>query len=99
MVKYQNMARKKTVAKKSPKTDDLFHICMEYGRDELVGKGATIYEAFADLDKPKKVYKSCVVVIRHGDRKVARVISMTVLKRIFGHSPTQSSWLKLFEKL
>lgn len=86
---------KKTSAKK----DDLVHLCLEYGREQFVGKGKDIYEAFENLDKPTKIYKSAVMIIRRGDVHISKVIGMTALKRLMTHGPTRSAWLKLFEKI
>lgn len=90
---------KKTVDKKPAKKDDLVHLCLEYGREQFVGKGKDIYEAWEDMDKPTKIYKSAVIVIRRGDAHVSKVIGMTALKRIMSHGATRSAWLKLFEKI
>jgi len=80
-------------------TDEMYHLLLEYGSEQFAGKGATLAEAFADMDKPKKVYRGGVMVLRHGEKTIAKVMGVPILKRIFTNKIHADQWVKIFKDL
>ena len=79
--------------------DNAYHILLECGREQYAGKGETLAEAFADMDKPKKVYRSGVFTFKHGEKTVAKVVSVQILRRIFGNTMQANQWIKLYKNI
>jgi len=85
------------MAKKTEKSSD-YKITIQYGDDIIVGKGATMLEALAELKTPVKIIAKAFVTLEQGNRQYKTMLFPARSKRIF-HKIARITLAKQFELL
>lgn len=78
------------------KIDDLYHVTLEYMGTDYTGKGKTLSDALEDLDTPKKIIRGGVFVLIHGEKKIVKVVSALLLKKIVSKPLMRVQYAKMF---
>lgn len=73
-----------------------YQALLEMGGVEYVGKGDSLIEALADMDKPQKYIARGVLVMRHGDKKTMTVLHPMIIRKVLEKSLFRTLWAKMY---